>query len=865
MKIFRLAVFMLLVNTLFGQVVINEYSASNLRQFADNFGKYEDWIELYNKNDKATDISGWYLSDRDTKPKKWQIPAGTVIPAKGYLVIWASGRDLRDTVLHTNFKFSQTKGDEFVVLSNAGGTILESSPLIITQLHHSVVKNPVNGKWMICTEPTFFGENTEKNLYNIYASKPKIEVNSGFYADSVTITMSNLSGEAIRYTINGGLPNENDNLYTGPITIKNNMVVSARSFSTSPDVYPGFTDYKSYFINEPKSTLPIISVGGGESLITLAEGDVNQNPIGSIEVFSKEGVILSKSYGELDKHGQDSWVNEQRSLDWISRDEMGHDNGIKQKLFHGSERDEYQRIILRASGDDNYPATDAEEHDGSTHMRDEYVHTMVKKAGMHLDIRSAERYQLFLNGKYWGIYAIREKPDDHDYTQFNYKQDKHDLQFLKTWGSSWSEYGEDQAFKDWGKFRDFILNNDVSQPIVYKSITDQLDVVSLMDYMIANLSFVSVDWLNYNTGWWRGLNPEGTHKKWGYIMWDNDATCDYYINYTGVPDTSPNAKACDIDDISTSMDGFFPSDSMLVQLPADSIFIDGEWIYFEADTFWLFPDPGKHEKIFLKLLNNNQQFKNLYFGRYADILNTTFNCDAMLATIDSITNQLRPEMPRQIGRWGGTMNEWLSNVNDLRDFISKRCTLISDGLISCYDLTGPHQITILTDPPNSGTINFNSLTHESLPWQGNYFGNMSNTISVSPKSGKKFLYWKSLNGTSAFESTSAVSTSVNLLGQDTLVAIFEGATNTNNASFDANIHISPNPADNQIVIKTSDVALNNANYTIHDISGKIVQSGAISGSNESYKLETTSLSSGTYFISIQTINGNWVSRFIIMR
>lgn len=80
--------------------------------------------------------------------------------------------------------------------------------------------------------------------------------------------MSNLSGEAIRYTINGGLPNENDNLYTGPITIKNNMVVSARSFSTSPDVYPGFTDYKSYFINEPKSTLPIISVGGGESLIT---------------------------------------------------------------------------------------------------------------------------------------------------------------------------------------------------------------------------------------------------------------------------------------------------------------------------------------------------------------------------------------------------------------------------------------------------------------------------------------------------------------------------------------------------------------------------------------------------------------------
>ena len=50
-----------------------------------------------------------------------------------------------------------------------------------------------------------------------------------------------------------------------------------------------------------------------------------------------------------------------------------------------------------------------------------------------------------------------------------------------------------------------------------------------MDYMIANLTCVSSDWLNYNTGWWRGLNDKGTHQKWGYIMWDNDATFDYYL------------------------------------------------------------------------------------------------------------------------------------------------------------------------------------------------------------------------------------------------------------------------------------------------------------------------------------------------
>ena len=40
------------------QVVINEFSASNLESFTDNFGKTEDWIELYNTSSNDVDISG---------------------------------------------------------------------------------------------------------------------------------------------------------------------------------------------------------------------------------------------------------------------------------------------------------------------------------------------------------------------------------------------------------------------------------------------------------------------------------------------------------------------------------------------------------------------------------------------------------------------------------------------------------------------------------------------------------------------------------------------------------------------------------------------------------------------------------------
>ena len=63
------------------QVVVNEVCASNTNGYADNYGEFEDWFELYNPGAVAVDIGGWWLSNRAGNPMKWQVPAGTVIPA----------------------------------------------------------------------------------------------------------------------------------------------------------------------------------------------------------------------------------------------------------------------------------------------------------------------------------------------------------------------------------------------------------------------------------------------------------------------------------------------------------------------------------------------------------------------------------------------------------------------------------------------------------------------------------------------------------------------------------------------------------------------------------------------------------------
>jgi hypothetical protein len=215
------------------------------------------------------------------------------------------------------------------------------------------------------------------------------------------------------------------------------------------------------------------------------------------------------------------------------------------------------------------------------------VHVLALEGGMKVDVRAVERIVVFLNGQYWGVYGLRERPVDHDYTKEYYDQGKYDIQFLATWGGTWAEYGGNQAFTDWGNLRDFILTNDMSNPINYQVAKDNIRLTSLIDYMIANLNSVASDWLNYNTGWWRGLDPNGDHKKWGYVLWDNDATFDYYINYSGVPNTNPDAEPCDINAISNYMDWFFGGPNV---------------------------DVGRHEKIFLKLQNESPEFQQLYYS-----------------------------------------------------------------------------------------------------------------------------------------------------------------------------------------------------------------------------------------------------------
>ena len=718
-----LAVIILLAGDSFSQVVINEISAANRTHFQDNYGEEEDWVELYNTGAADFDLSGYYLSDVEDNLTKWEFPAGAVISAGGYMILVANDRnEYTGGFYHTSYRISQDV-QEGAVLSDPSGTIIDSYLLTNpNQLDHSRGRvTDGAGSWGVFLTPSPGAANT--GAISEYAAKPVL-TDGGIFGGGLNVEMTTSSTNAsIRYTLDGFEPTLASLPYAGPVFVGATAVVRARVFSNDPNIPPSLVETNSYLINT-NHTLPIISVSGTQ-LLTLLGGQ-QIDPIGHLEYFSPQGILLAESSGEFNEHGNDSWAYPQRGIDYITRDEFGNGHELHYPIFRTSDRQDYQRLIIKAAASDNYPF-----EQGGAHIRDAYVQSLSQLAELRMDERSYEPCVMYVNGQYWGVYDLREKVDDHDFTRIYYDQGKYDIDFLKTWGGTWEEYG---SGADWDDLRNFILGNDMTDPANYAYVDERYNTGSLIDYFVLNSYIVCVDWLNWNTGWWRGRNPDGDKRKWRYILWDMDASFGHYVNFTGVPDQSANANICDPEQLG---------------------------------------DPGGqgHVPIWNTLLNNETFFAD-YINRYSDLASNHFSCEFMIQHLDSLVGLLEPEMPQHINRWGGSMAEWEGNVQEIRDFINERCAIINNSFLDCYEeLDGPYNITFYADPPEGGSIQLPSIEIETYPYDVTYFGGINAGFEAQANDGFTFSHWTSNNTVFApNELTEEIV--VNFTADDTLTAHF---------------------------------------------------------------------------------------------
>ena len=234
-----IALLPLCASTASGQVVrINEFLAdNNATSYADEDGDTPDWIELHNPDTVAQDLAGWYLTDDALALTKWQLPAVS-IPAGGYLVIFASGKDRAPTTgnLHTSFLLAS--GGEYVALVQPDGTTVQSEfgvggtdyPSQRSGISYGLYGTPERTGFM--GNPTPNAANDDASGFLGFVKDTQFSVDRGFFDAPFSLVISSATpGATIRYTTNGDWPSETSGtIYTGPITIDRTMPVKAIAY-----------------------------------------------------------------------------------------------------------------------------------------------------------------------------------------------------------------------------------------------------------------------------------------------------------------------------------------------------------------------------------------------------------------------------------------------------------------------------------------------------------------------------------------------------------------------------------------------------------------------------------------------------------
>ncbi|MEM7384832.1 MAG: lamin tail domain-containing protein [Verrucomicrobiota bacterium] len=214
-----------------------------------------DWIELHNDSESAVDIAGWSLTDDKDEPAKWPFPAGTSIPADGYLIVLADNPTkpiAEASYLHANFKLSSN--GEYVGLFDRDGTLQHEVAPAEQHPFHSYGTVPDGTGMTYFALPSPGKPNTGPALGG-QVNPPDFDQEGGFYDADLTLTLTSRTvGASIRYTTDGSEPTTATGVaYVTPIPLpmvsdKRGHVIRARAFLDG--MIPSETKTHTYLIGQ---------------------------------------------------------------------------------------------------------------------------------------------------------------------------------------------------------------------------------------------------------------------------------------------------------------------------------------------------------------------------------------------------------------------------------------------------------------------------------------------------------------------------------------------------------------------------------------------------------------------------------------
>lgn len=526
-----------------------------------------------------------------------------------------------------------------------------------------------------------------------------IEINfsaaAGFYLDELELEIT-APGSSVYYTLDGSRPTTSSTYYSKPIVLTSTTVVRVLAYrhkSRQREVG------QTYFINEPETNFPVVSIGVTPGVLfdptnglfmkgTHAVDSLWTKPGANfwsrkevrvhIDIFEEDGTNVYSNLSGLRLFGGMSRLFPQKSLAIVARERYGQKR-IDYPIFGKGEPKKYKYLVLRNSGSDFR----------KSHFRDGLMTSLVED--WDLETQAYRPSHVYINGKYWGIYNIREKVNRY-FLESHSDADKDSIDLME------HRFIRKRGTKaHYASLLSFIKEQDLSIPQNYYWVQSQMEVDNFINYSIAQIYFDNQD-AGGNIKYWR---PQTENGRWRWILYDTDWGF-------GLHD-----------------DKAYQNNSLNFHTRPDG----PRW-----------PNPP-WSTLFLRKLLQNPEFERTFVNRFADHLNESFASKRVGPKIDDMYQVLLPEMPRHIDRWNLDFEKWQHHVRIMRTFAAERPAYLRMQLMDFFPTGAVRHVHVAATQGGTVYIN-NQIEVRQNRFEGIYFEKYPITVRAVADYGYRFIGWE---------------------------------------------------------------------------------------------------------------------------
>ena len=418
-----------------------------------------------------------------------------------------------------------------------------------------------------------------------YVADTRFSVDRGIYDEPFSLEITSATaGATIRYTTDGSEPTStHGTVYEDPVAIYTTTCVRAAAFKE--DFEPTNIDTQTYIFLEDVLTqtrpdgYPTATEDPKYQLDYAVDPDVVYDPLytdqilDSLQSLPTMSIVMDvddlfgTEYGIYANAMQEGEAWERAtSIEWIDPDPDGGGGGgdgfqidaairmqgalsrnpldspkhnfrlifkepygptkLEFPVFDDSPVDTFDQLVLRNPTHDSWLTNFPDWNDDATYAADRWHRAT--QADMGYLSPHGQFVHLYLNGLYWGVYDLTERPNDSFVASYeNAEKEEYD--------AISGGYLRDGDLAAWNTMNAIAGGQgqygSIANPEAYEGIQQYLDVVQMVDYLIYNVYSSNMDWPWKNYWAVRKREPGGQFR---FYSWDAEAA--FWTNWQ--PETS---------------------------------------------------------------------------------------------------------------------------------------------------------------------------------------------------------------------------------------------------------------------------------------------------------------------------------------